>query len=302
MSRPLVTVGLPVFNGERYLADAIDALRRQTYEELEIVICDNASTDTTLEVGRAAAADDPRIRVVTADRNRGASWNFNRALDHARGSLFTWASYDDLRAPTAIACCVDALQAQGPATVLAYPGTLLIDEAGDEVGPFEDGFDLSDPSPLVRLRRLLEDANEYHPIFGVIRSEVLRATPRLGSFVASDVVLLAELALAGRWVRHPERLFLRRFHENTSLAANPDVADRAAWFDPARRGGALTPCTRVGAELLRAVGRSPLGGADRARAMRIVLASWYGRQWRTVGGEVKRSARRALARSTGGRA
>ena len=300
MTEPLVSVGLPVFNGERYLVRALNALRSQTYGNMEIIVCDNASTDTTLEASRAAAAEDSRVRVHTTDRNRGASWNFNRAVHHARGPLFTWASHDDIRAPTAVARCVKALD-QAPDSVLAYPATLLIDESDREMGPFDDGLDLCDASPVARLRRLLSQAKEYHAIFGLVRTEVLRATPLLGSFVASDVVLLAELALAGRWVHHPERLFLRRWHSETSLNANPDARHRAAWFDPSRRGGAFMPCTRVGVELLRAIGRAPLSPSERAMAASTVLKDWFAPRWRTMGGEVKSVAWQAARCSAGGR-
>lgn len=291
MTAPLVSVGLPVFDGARYLGAALDALRGQTHGDLEIIVCDNASTDGSLDVARAAAAEDPRVVVHPSERNRGASWNFNRAVALARGRLFTWAASDDLRAPTAVARCVEALEAGGPGTVLAHPDTLAIDGDGAEVGFFDDGLDLDGPDPVARLRTLLEDAREYHPVFGLVRTDVLRTTGLIGSFVASDVVLLAELALRGRWAHVGEPLFLRRFHDRTSVNANPGAAERAAWFDPGRRGGARMPCTRVGVELLRAVARSPLPAGERARAAAAVVDSWYVPRWRTVGGEAKQVAR-----------
>ena len=92
---PLVSVGLPVYNGERYLREAVDSVLGQTYVNLELVISDNASTDATEAICREYAARDPRVRYHRAERNRGAVWNFNRAFELARGEFFMWQAFDD---------------------------------------------------------------------------------------------------------------------------------------------------------------------------------------------------------------
>lgn len=96
MSEPLITVGLPVYNGQRYLREAIDSLLAQTCTDFELLISDNASTDSTSEICREYAAKDVRIRYIRQEQNLGAVANFQYVLDHARGRFFTWASDDDL--------------------------------------------------------------------------------------------------------------------------------------------------------------------------------------------------------------
>src|SRR2546425_9420098 len=93
---PQVSVGLPVYNGERYLAEALDSLLTQSYEDFELIICDNASTDRTGEIARSYAAKDKRVRYARNDKNLGAGGNFRRGFALASGEYFRWAASDDV--------------------------------------------------------------------------------------------------------------------------------------------------------------------------------------------------------------
>src|SRR3954466_4130607 len=97
---PRVSIGLPVFNGEKYLPEALDSLVSQDFEDLEIILSDNGSTDSTQNICREFAAKDPRIRYHRNQTNIGASKNYNRVLELARGEYFKWASHDDICHPT----------------------------------------------------------------------------------------------------------------------------------------------------------------------------------------------------------
>ena len=110
-SVPRVTIGLPVYNGENYLAAAIESLLSQTFTDFELVICDNGSTDRTEQVCRAYAARDARIRYYREVENRGLAWNFSRTFELARGEYFKWHAHDDLCGPTLLR---GALEALGP--------------------------------------------------------------------------------------------------------------------------------------------------------------------------------------------
>ena len=93
--KPRVTVGLPVFNGENYLAEALDSLLTQSFENFLLIISDNASTDSTQKICTDYSAKDPRIRYVRLDTNVGAAENYNRLVDVAEGDYFKWAAHDD---------------------------------------------------------------------------------------------------------------------------------------------------------------------------------------------------------------
>jgi glycosyltransferase involved in cell wall biosynthesis len=291
-TEPLVSIGVPVYNGEAFLERALDALSAQDYEHIEIIISDNASTDNTPKICRAAAERDDRVKYLTTDVNRGAAWNFSRLVHVAQGQYFKWAAADDLCRPELVSSCVAVLEAD-PSAVLCYPRTSLIDEDDIVVGDFFDDLAYGDASPVRRFARVCRHVGEYHAVFGIIRTEALRDTGLLGAFVASDIVTVAELALRGRFLEHPDRLFLRRYHANTSVIANPDAQSRARWFDPNRRWRNPMPVVRLCGELLRAVHRSPLSPGLKLQADLAVARDWAAPRWRDIGGELKRQVRAA---------
>jgi glycosyltransferase involved in cell wall biosynthesis len=261
---PRVSIGLPVFNGERFLKQTIAALLRQTYRDFELVIADNASTDRTREICLDAAARDGRVRYVGSATNRGATWNFNRAFTLTTGEYFKWSAYDDLCEPEFVEQGVGALDADR-AAVLAYPRTRLIDEDGLFVRDHEDGLALPQPSPHERLAALVPALGYAHPAYGVIRADALRRTRLLGTYPSSDYVLLAELALLGTFVELPDRLFLRRIHPQMSRIVNPSATDAAAWFSPQSRPRYRAEAWRLVGEHLRSIARAPLPVGERIR-------------------------------------
>ena len=287
---PLVSIGLPVFNGEAFVERAIDALCAQDYDHLEIIISDNGSTDNTAKICRAAAERDERVTFLESQINRGASWNFGRVFHAAHGRYFKWAACDDLCRAEFVSACVAELEADLSA-VLAYPRTSLIDEDDIPVAEFEDDLALDDESPVARLSRLCRHVGEYHPVFGVIRTEALRDTNLLGPYVYADIVTVAELALRGRFLELPDRLFLRRYHPGTSVIANPDAHSRARWFAPEKRWRNPMPVCRLTVELVRAVHRSPLSPGEKMLADGVVARDWAMPRWRDMAGEVKRLVR-----------
>ena len=125
---PRLSIGLPVYNGGRYLADSLDALLGQSYEDFELIISDNASTDDTSEICRHYESQDARIRYCRQARNIGLSPNHNFVVEAAQGELFKWASYDDLYARELLERCVEALD-ERPDVVLAHSWTAHIDES-----------------------------------------------------------------------------------------------------------------------------------------------------------------------------
>lgn len=298
---PLVTIGLPTYNGERYLEATLRSLLSQRDVDLELIVSINGSTDGTDDVCRKVAGDDPRVRIERVEQNRGAAWNYNRVLEVARGRYFKWAADDDVCAPTFLSTCVAELE-RSPEAVVAWPQTVLVGPDDETLEPLDDhDLDLRAPDPVARLDGLLSHRVEWHPVFGVVRTDALRRTRGIGAFVLADVAVLAELVLVGAFHQVPEPLFLRRYHEARSVAANPGFTDHAAWYDPSYRssGKAVLPNARLVRELLVRVGEAPIPLTDRAKAAGVVLRRWGLPHWRHIGGEVKLAAR---ARLTAGRA
>lgn len=285
MSGPRVTIGLPVRNGERYLAETVESILAQDCDDFELLVGDNASTDRTRDIVRSFAERDDRIRLLTSDENRGASWNFNRLVPQARGQYFKWASSDDLLRPEYLRRCVEVLDADG-AVVLAYARTSLIDADGRWLRDHADGLHLPQDEPWLRLRAFAMNRWLCNPCFGVMRTDVMRSTGLIGPTVSSDVTFLAEMALAGKIHEVPDRLFLRRVVDTSCGLGQLSRAEVSAWFDPRRSVSRMPPMLRVFWDIERAIWRmrSPIG--DRARTSAYFTYAWSKRQagiqwWRT---------------------
>lgn len=269
---PRLSVGLPVYNGERYLAAALGSLLDQDYTDFELIVCDNASDDRTEEICRAFAAADPRIRYVRQDRNLGAAANYNHCVALARGEYFKWAAHDDVCAPTFLSACVRTLD-EDAAVVLCHSASLRIDAAGRSVGSYPDEVDAMDKAPHRRFRRVIREPHYCIPVFGVMRLAVLKATPRHGDYVGADRNLLAELSLHGKVRLLPEPLFQRRDHAESSVSKYSDERQRLAWFDPRHEGRRSYPTWRRLREYAAAIGRAPLSTPERLRCL-AELGGW----------------------------
>jgi len=282
MPGPRVSVGIPVYNGEAYLGEAIRSVQAQTLRDLEILISDNGSTDASPEIAARFASEDPRIRFVGQSENRGAAWNYNEVLRMAQAPLFKWMPADDRMAPRHLERCAAALDAT-PSAVLAYPQTELIDREGRIFGSYEDGLALLEREPWRRAARFILSVNLCNAVLGLFRSEALRGTRQIQSFAGADAVLLLETALRGQVLEIPERLFQRRVHPGASHEANRDRDALERWFDPnAKRGFRLPVRYTLLAGYLRASREAPLPGGERSLAAAAILACWSYRQTRVT--------------------
>jgi glycosyltransferase involved in cell wall biosynthesis len=271
MTTPRLTIGLPVYNGENYLAESIDALLAQSYDDYELVISDNASTDGTEAICRDYAARDKRIRYVKQARNIGAVPNHNYLIDQARGELFKWAAHDDLFAPKLVESCIELLDAN-PDAALAHAYMAIVDESGEVIETYDYTLATDSPSAPVRFRDLLftDGGDDF---YGVIRTDVMRRVTPHGSFHNGGRKLVAELALYGRFLQVPEVMFYRREHPGRGDRLG-SVKAVCTNLDP-RRAGQST--ARLMAEYMAsyftAVARAPLSAADRRRCYAL-LAGW----------------------------
>ena len=272
---PRLSIGLPVYNGERYLAGTLDSLLQQTFADFELIISDNASTDGTANICREYAASDPRIRYYRSDSNRGAAWNFNNAFNLARGELFKWAAHDDLHDPRFLAECVSALD-HDPTAVLCFTRTLFIDDDGHVLREYPFPVDVAS---VTRRRLFLVYAGGghiVHEIFGVIRKSALEGTALIGGYVGSDLILLGTLALKGRFIQVQEPLFQHREHLGRSTVATGGTEGFTHWYDSSKSGRFAMPFWRRLLESTRCVLRSGLPTSEKAAMLADVgrAANW----------------------------
>lgn len=296
MRSPVITVGLPVFNGISYLADAVQSILGQTFGEFELLLADNASIDGTLEMCHTFASQDERVRVLASETNRGLAWNWNRVVVEARAPMFRWACHDDLLHPDLLARC-HALLREAPSHVaLVYPQTIDIDESQEIIERYEDNLDLREPTSHERFGHLLHTLARCNPLFGLMRTDHLRRTGLMGSFAHADQVLLGQLALGGQWWELPEALFYRRIHPGSSLNAYPDPAELTKFYDTGASGKYFFPYARIFIEHARSIGRAALPPGEKVQCWTALVREW--RFKRTMVGEARGALRQFLATKT----
>ena len=287
-SVPTLTIGMPVYNGAAYIAEAIESILAQTYRDFELIISDNASTDDTAAIARGFAARDPRVRYRRNARNVGLSANNNLLVPLARGRLFKWAPCDDVLRPEYLERCVAVCDAD-PDVVLVHPDTQFVDGTGAPLDITDPGWHLTSGDPSERLRFAILADHYMNAILGVIRTDALRRTRLLPRYAGGDYRLIAELSLLGTFVMVPERLYVRRVHGG-STAGNVKNSRWLRTYWSGTRRSMSAPQWRLFRDRAGIVVRAPIPGrrkaillTDLVRMMRL--------RWRRLLGELVEAAR-----------
>lgn len=283
-----VSLGLPVYNGEKFVRQALESVLAQTFGDFQLFISDNASDDSTGDICREYASIDGRIQYSRNSVNLGHAPNFCRVFRETKAPYFKWVVHDDVLEPGYLAACVRALDEAGDAAVLAYPRTTLIDDKGGTIERFEDRMDLRDRAPSRRLARFLRDFRLGHCGLGLIRREVLEQTSLIGPYEHSDIVTLVELLLRGEFREVPEYLYRRRIHGESSFGSYTSPQDFLLRMDPSRKASRVVmPRTNLIARITRAIGAAPISMTERVRCEVALARVWGPRFWRVVAGEFR---------------
>jgi len=272
MNAPAVSVGLPVFNGGKYLKEAIDSVLAQTFRDFEFIISDNGSTDDTREICEEYASADPRIRYCRAEKNMGGGWNFNNVFFLSRGVYFVWFCHDDLWSPDFLEKHVDVMNKR-PELASCYSRTSFINAEGDPIYSIVGRPYMAGSDPAVRFRRFLRyhtPTNECSQVLGLFRSDVLKKTRLMGIYPSSDMILLGEILLRGPAFEIPECLLIRRDHPLKSTNAYHSMEERAEWYDPRKKGKIQLTTWRWVYEWSRSVLRVPIRFEEKWRSLAAV--------------------------------
>jgi glycosyltransferase involved in cell wall biosynthesis len=247
---PKVSIGLPVYNGERYLALTIDSILAQTYQDFELIISDNCSTDRSEEICRQYAEQDSRVRFFPSEVNKGAAWNFRRVFELARGPYFRWAPSD---------------------AVLCYPKTILIDGTGAVIKPYDDNLDLRSDSAVERYRMAANQIGLVNVIYGLMRTERVSQTRLIRHYPGADIIFLLELTLYGKFLEINRPLFFRRMHEQASSSMKSAPSELQAYLDPSRKGQHFSRRWQTFSDQVRAVLRGPLSLTERVQLLYFLV-------------------------------
>lgn len=246
---PRVSIGLPVYNGENFVADAIDSVLMQSFTDWELIISDNASTDRTVEICQGYVAGDTRIKLHVADKNQGAAWNFNRTFELSTGEFFRWLSHDDYLGSDCIARCVTTLDTSG--AILCATNTAVIDSEGyqvlDAAAETDLGFQqltASSEAKRIRLSQSRRPSQRYagillysrrcYEVYGLIRRAQMSQTQLHPSYCGGEKVWLAEVALMGQILELPETHFYCRWHD-ARFTSNSSTVEQAEHMSPGRK-------------------------------------------------------------------
>jgi glycosyltransferase involved in cell wall biosynthesis len=275
LENPTLSIGLAVYNGEKNLREAIESILCQTYQDFELILSDNASTDGTAEICKEYLAKDPRIKYHRNEQNIGGANNENLTFKLSKGKYFRWAAHDDICAPTLFEKCIAVLE-ENPEIVLCHSKIIEIVE-GIERNPQTDMQLGEKPKPYQRFVELSNRNHSCEAIYGIIRSEVFRKTRLQLNYTDSDRTLLCELSLYGPFRQIPERLFYKRFHSKNLFL---DWRTRMAWFSPTFEGKIVLPNWIQFFDYLNTIGRVKLSFSNRLRCYFYILGPWLWKNFR----------------------
>jgi len=213
---PLVSIGVPVFNGDSKIEKAINSILNQTYTNIEVLVSDNASTDDTREVCEPLCARDTRIHYLRQPVNLGPAANFQALLDLAQGDFFMWLGHDDWLSEGFVEACAETLIENSDVSLVC--GQALYYQEGVEV--FRgDVVQLPQESPQERVTAFYGVVWDNGTFYGLMRREQLLKV-KMNNVIGSDWLMIASMAFLGKVVTlpavsvHRERGGISRSYEN----------------------------------------------------------------------------------------
>jgi len=188
---PMVSIGMPVYNGEKYIREALDSLLSQTFTDFELIISDNCSTDSTPEICKEYASKDQRIKYIKQTSNIGASANFEYVFNSSKGQYFMWAAHDDRWRRDCLEMLVNALSADSTYG-LAFSNYVIKNlESGSEFF-YRVKPSCSQNSALNFITRTINTCPSL--IYGLFKLEYLNGF-RFENFDFADVHFISEISL-----------------------------------------------------------------------------------------------------------
>jgi glycosyltransferase involved in cell wall biosynthesis len=231
-SAPTLSIGMPVYNGAQWIRESIEYLLCQSFPDFELIIADNASTDDTETICRTLAERDDRIRYYRNSTNIGVFRNYDRVFELSSAKYFKWASCNDICLDGFLEKCVAVLDARAD-VVLVYPKAILVfappgkEEYGEE---YEDNLNLEQDRPSERFTEYLNRERINNVMNGLMRAAALRQTALNVPLPGSDISMIAELSLHGKFVEIPDRLFVRRLTPGTTILLMDHAASKSEGY------------------------------------------------------------------------
>ncbi|NTV90908.1 MAG: glycosyltransferase, partial [Clostridiales bacterium] len=285
-TNPLVSIGVAIYNEEQFLTLALESLVSQDYPHIEIIICDNASTDRTGEICQAFRDKYSHIKYFRSETNRGAYANGQLAIQNSKGKYFMYAAGHDLWHPTFISKAVRIME-EDPDIVLCYARTMRIDTSNNSLGLAKNSWDLRGMPPANRLVTLVNNISGGDPCYGLIRFEHLSSF-EFKSVWGLDQVMLAYYSLLGTIAHISEPLFYWRMTDNENVEVRKKTVPLDV--DPINGKKMLTMSMpelwqQMGEATLQVISRSDLSMPEKLTCkdeVRKCFARRYGVRWNEI--------------------
>jgi glycosyltransferase involved in cell wall biosynthesis len=208
---PKVSIGMPVYNGKKYIREALDSLLAQTFTDFELIISDNASTDGTEDICREYVKKDSRVRYVRQSQNMRAVWNFNFVLEEARGEYFMWASHDDCWNSRYLRVCFDTFDRSSKIVLVSTFYQSVNPQSGKllftDTGVTTTGLNSSE---RFRKYMLSIHGSVGGLFFGLYKRDALKFAMYMKRVIAFDHIILFKLSLLGEFVTLQESYATKR--------------------------------------------------------------------------------------------
>ena len=304
---PKVSIGIPVYNGENYLELAINSLLQQSFQDFEIIISDNASTDRTQEICQDFQSRDKRIRYYRNTTNMGAAYNYKKVFQLARGNFFKWMAHDDRCSLNYLEECVQVLESD-PKIVMCFPKVSLIDEEDHLLPLIEENTYLTPKGKIIstnlqrnftssqpneRYSEVLFRTHKCYEFFGLSRRDIIERTSQHDAYYGSDKVLLCELSLMGKLQEVPSAIGYFRVHDKQSQSLK-GAQERARWISPELNYGIFMVRLKCIQGYYRSIFAYPLSLFERVKCLSILIV-WLmnlSKWWSLINLALKRKAKK----------
>ncbi len=220
---PKITIGLMVYNEEKNLDEAIKSIYEQNFDDMEILIGNNASTDNSAHIIEKYAKEDSRIIHINRENNIGALQNWNDLVDRAKGEYFIMAGGHDKWTPNYLKKLCGELD-NNKKSVLTYAKTIWIDKDGDKIDKATTFIDTSGLSYIGKFVSLM--FSNQHYVMGLVRTKSIRETRKQLEIIGSGEIFLQELAQLGDFVFVENERWYRR--EVRAVETKSNQLDRYA--------------------------------------------------------------------------
>lgn len=272
---PKVSIGLPVYNGENYLEDAIISVLKQSYTDLELVISDNASTDRTHEICRDYASTDQRVCYSRNKHNLGAAPNYNKAWNQCTGKYFKWLAHDDLILPEYVATTVDALE-KNPEAVLCNTTVEYIGSKGEHLGNYRSVMEFANSdNPAERLATMILHSHTCVDFFGMVVREAMESSLLHQAFSGADKAFLAQMALRGRLLQLDDPLVQMREHPDRYTRQTKTSQTKLAWHDTSLTEKRDIPVLNLYRTYRNLVETESLSETEKQACFRVLRRFWF---------------------------